>query len=198
MHVRERVGIRAAGPLHVLVAGIGIRHADQLRGQKIPRGVRLRNDLGAGEDARRHLDRGHSALRVERRRQVDDRRRPFAAPRRHIRARPLHAHGLAHRLRKQRGIRGHVFVAGAAIGAGGLHPYDVHLLGRDAQHLRQPSLQRVRFLRARPNRGHAVRVKIHHRAPRPHGGVRLERPLVAGLHFLCGAAPAPRRRLPGW
>ena len=48
----------------------------------------------------------------------------FAAPLRHIGARPLHAHGFAHGLRKQQGVGCGVLDARTAVGAGVFDPND--------------------------------------------------------------------------
>ena len=92
----------------------------------------------------------HAARRVERRAQVDQRRRPLRIPAVLVGARPLHAHRLARRLGEQRRIGGRILVAVAAVAAGAFEVDAAHVLQRHGEHLRQLLAQIVRRLRRRP------------------------------------------------
>ena len=125
----------------------------------------------------------HVAGAVERRAQIDQRRRPFRIPAVLVGARPLHPHRPADRLGEHRGVGGRVLVAVAAVAAGAFEIDAAHVLDRHREHLRELLAQIVGRLRGRPRRELAV-AEFRDRAGRAGRSVGVDGEVVGGGDFL--------------
>ena len=93
----------------------------------------------------------------------------------------LHAHRLAHQLRHDGRIHGHIARIVAAVGARSRHPDRVNLFHRDAETAGDALRREMRLLRAGPHRDGPVGAHIGDRAARSHAGMGLERPFIFGF-----------------
>ena len=144
--------------------------------------------FAAGKRARSESQRGGFALRVKRRGQIAHHRRAFCAPRGHVLAHPLHAHGLADGLRRAAPRRRRYPQIRDARTSRRLPPRRrAPCRAGTRSNSAKPFCKCVRFLSAGPNRGDAVQVDIGDGAARAHRGVRLERKFVTRFHFFRGA-----------
>src|SRR5713226_10729829 len=98
-------------------------------------------------------------------------------------AHPLDAHGISHRLGKNRGIRGSVIRAVVTVAAGGFEKYNSNVRGSNAKELRNRRAQLMGSLRCRPDCGR-VTFNVGQTARRANRSMKLVRPLISRLERL--------------
>ena len=96
-------------------------------------------------------------------------------------AHALHTHRTARHLRNHRSVHHRVTRVVSTIRSRALNPNGVHLVDRHLQESGYTIACVMWFLAARPQ-GDAIGLDIGHRTGWAHAGVRLERPVILGLH----------------
>ena len=188
LHVRQRIrdrqvlmdvaGMRCLGRQAGMLAGEQ-RHRDVLRpvGQE---GLRFPAE--------------QRAVGVDRRAQVDQRRRALRIPAVLLLAHPLHAHRPAGLDRQQRGVGGGVLMAVAAVAARALDVDAAHVLRLHRQHADELLAQQVRLLRGGPDGQPAV-LHLGDGARRTHRAVGVDGEVVGRLVDLRARGAERRRRV---
>ena len=201
--IRPRRHLRRADADHLDVGGRDLVAADEQHRCRLWSDRRRRVEVGAEVADQAGAQREHAAVGVERELGVDVQAAPLVDGERALgpRLRPLHGPPERDRGERDRGRLG-LRCALAAERAADVGDDDVELLGRAAQHLRQPVELAVRVLRGEPERedvgGGVVRgeddARLERRRDqprrpdaRPHDGVR---PREGAVDVALGAAPA--------
>ena len=159
---------------------IGVGQLAQLRrGQRHDAGGALRNE-------KLRVPRRHRALVVERRLQVDQRRRALRVPAVLVVAAPLHPHRRADLAGEQRGVAGGILVAVAAIAARALDVDAAHVLRLHLRHDAELLGEVVRRLAGGPA-GQLAVVPFGDGAGRADRAVGMNGEVVGGFQRLCRA-----------
>ncbi len=175
--VRIAVGRHRGAIAHLVGDRLGRHRTGQQQRQR---------DRAVGRIGGPEVVGAHPAVRVEAARYIHQLRRALGLPQVFLLAGQLHAHRPAHGLRQQRRIGGHVVGAVAAVTARGLHPDQVDRGFGQAGELREVGAQRVRILRAGPDR-EPVAAPVGQRAGRADRRVHLVGPDVGARELRGGA-----------